>query len=166
MFGGRRDVRPSNIIVVDAGLTAVLVDWASARAVGRSPVPYSGTLHYAAAGCLAELQSGQQLSTPLPENDLESLVYSMFDLQSAQRPGACAFSSLADISREWEAIELKMNIVKDLLKLARSLDYNALLKAEIWLMYTCGCLLTTWNTGVGGCLCPRHSVSSGRSGAF
>jgi hypothetical protein len=86
-----RDIRPSNI-VVGAHDLPLLIDWASATTCG-TPTQYVGTIHYAANEVLTQLEN-LELPTPSPSHDLESLVYSIYDLsrEGTNRPAALSLN--------------------------------------------------------------------------
>jgi len=64
-----RDIRPSNVLELEVGKDILLIDWGFAT-TNNNPVPYSGTLHYAADEILRQ-------------DDLSSFVFcSRHDLHS------------------------------------------------------------------------------------
>ena len=130
-----RDIRPSNIIVC-LQLNPVLIDWASA-AETQTATAYVGTTHYAAQDALSKLEN-IEVPMPSPEHDLESLVYSIYDLSrpSTSPPLATsiqrnAFQQETDyfaaVRTAWEEeARQKPNILPSLLRSARARDYSAL----------------------------------------
>lgn len=132
-----RDVRPSNMGYTDddACLDVVLFDWASSCDLGSRPV-FSGTLHYAAQDVLQSLADWRD-PDPLAEYDLESLVYSFWDItrDASERPqpimigmvaGEPASRRAGRIQKAWQEEERKIPLLKRLLSLARAKDYGGL----------------------------------------
>jgi hypothetical protein len=130
-----RDVRPSNIVVQSDGLP-VLIDWASAASTGTATT-YVGTTHYAAQDVLTKLENLEPVA-PSPEHDLESLVYSIYDLSrdATNRPTALSIQKedfrlqtqfYAAIRTVWEEeAQQKPNLLPSLLHSARSCNYEEL----------------------------------------
>jgi len=105
-----RDVRPSNIVMrvgADHLPEVVLVDWACATRSGRGAVYYEGTVHYAATDILELLATNRDAEiSPIPEHDLESLVYAVFDwTRRLSRPPlakTCKKDAYGEIAAAWK----------------------------------------------------------------
>jgi len=131
-----RDIRPSNITVCSSELNPVLIDWASAEKT-QSSTSYVGTIHYAAQDALSTLEN-IEVRIPSPEHDLESLVYSIYDLSrpSTNPPRAMTIQKddfqvetdyFASVRTAWkEEARQKPNLLPSLLRSARACDYSAL----------------------------------------
>lgn len=127
-----RDIRPSNMVFVPGergDVQPFLIDWASATDASTVLNSFTGTVHYAAESVLQAVAKGE-IPVPLPAHDLESLVYSIFDL--SQEPDARP-SVLAVNRRNTDAIiagwqsELAVNkSLAKLVGLARSTNYAML----------------------------------------
>ena len=133
-----RDVRPSNMGYIrdtTGDVEVVLFDWALSCDSGSQP-KFAGTLHYAAHGvlrCLADL--GDPI--PAAEHDLESLVHTFWDLtrdllarpqvtmiETSNRPSN---QSAMAILKGWHDEENSHPLLRRLLSLARSRDYDGLI---------------------------------------
>ena len=133
-----RDVRPSNLVVVVSGGEEypVLIDWTSAAERGTS-VPYVGTVHYASKDVLERLANLEPV-IPDPVHDLESLVYTMYDLSRdlIDRPAPLSIEKasfavesdfLNAVANSWEKeAQKRAHVLPELLQLARASDYTRL----------------------------------------
>jgi hypothetical protein len=94
--------------------------------IGSTP---SGTTHYAAAEVLRQLQQ-TLVPIPRPEHDLESLVYTIFDLtrEILKRPDVLTIdkTAIGDIIASWEKESERRSRLKTLLQLARECKYKEL----------------------------------------
>ena len=131
-----RDIRPSNMgfTLDDMVLSVVLFDWASSCDLGSQP-QYSGTLHYAAEGVLKALVVEWNVPHALPEYDLESLVYSFWDItrEALARPPPVMVEivkrwqqGVQGIHVAWQEEEKKYPLLRCLLSYARAKDYESL----------------------------------------
>jgi hypothetical protein len=139
-----RDIRPSNMgyiktAVLDETTEPLLFDWASAADTGSSP-QYVGTVHYAASEVLEKIKNSED-PVLKPAHDLESLVYSLYDVskEPATRPsvlavqGALGLNPLpyaAAVQQGW-ADESKKSSLAELLIFARSGNYAGLKRAML-----------------------------------
>jgi hypothetical protein len=131
-----RDIRPSNIVVVscDAGLKAVLIDWAASRQFNGDKEykgTFEGTVHYAAASVLGELADDKSTETVVsPATDLESLVYTAYVLTHYRRDiivrPLLVPSDEPKISNLWQQEFKDCPCWHRRLLLARSCDYDKL----------------------------------------
>ena len=138
-----RDIRPSNIgyisseTPIDDSTEVILFDWASAAETGTK-ADFSGTVvHYAASAVLGKL-ANRESPDPLPSHDLESLVYTMWDLsrQLTSLPTALSVNgSLNDSNSEeyingvksaWAREKDQYPALAELLHHARSCSYTEL----------------------------------------
>ena len=137
-----RDIRPSNIgyisseTRIDDSTEVILFDWASAVETGTK-ADSSGTVHYAASAVLDKL-ANRESPDPLPSHDLESLVYTMWDLsrQLTSLPTALSVNgSLNDSNSEeyingvksaWAREKDQYPALAELLHHARSCSYTEL----------------------------------------
>lgn len=126
-----RDVRASNIIVKD--LTIFLIDWASSAPSNQS-ILYSGTTHYAALEVLLKLSTGFTSIKACPEYDLESLIYTIYDIcvpsVELRQIEKKSFNLIYDY---WSNASKLDGSLENLLSYARSLDYLELSKHENWI---------------------------------
>ena len=115
----------------------ILFDWASAAETGTK-ADFSGTVvHYAASAVLGKL-ANRESPDPLPSHDLESLVYTMWDLsrQLTSLPTALSVNgSLNDSNSEeyingvksaWAREKDQYPALAELLHHARSCSYTEL----------------------------------------
>jgi hypothetical protein len=108
---------------------ATLIDWHCAVKAASVPTTYCGTIHYAAARVLHSLGEGK---TPeaLPEDDLESLVYSLFHLTRRKDelvpPLSCDSSAYKEIGEKWQAEIDTHPALKDMVLAARANEYDKL----------------------------------------
>jgi len=72
-----RDVRPDNLLWSDLREAVLLIDFGFAVALGEEQA-YSGTIHYASPRVLDLLAAGHQSFVSRPEDDLVSLIFSIF----------------------------------------------------------------------------------------
>jgi hypothetical protein len=130
-----RDVRPENMIV--AGGDVCLIDWASASP-SNAECEYIGTLCYTPQSILESLEMAEEIVKPTPVHDLESLVYSIFDVSRPpeSRPRALTVSNtvffyarFTAIKEAWEQESKDSPHLAELLGIARSGNYSALEEA-------------------------------------
>jgi hypothetical protein len=130
-----RDVRPENVVV--AGGDVCLIDWASASP-SYDECEFSGTPHYAPQSILEILEMVQEIVKPTPVHDLESLVYSIYDVSRPpeRRPRALTVSNTiffyerCTVIKEAWLQESKDSLhLAELLCIARSGNYSALEEA-------------------------------------
>jgi hypothetical protein len=130
-----RDVRPSNIVVrpgAEQKPEALLVDWACAARTDAGAVYYEGTVHYAAAVVLNQLdQDRSSLIVPAPAHDLESLVVAVFHWTHATSVTAtlCERSEYGTIAKAWENDIAPHDLYVHRLNLARECQYSDLKKS-------------------------------------
>ena len=109
------------------------MDWASARPIGEKQLIFSGTTHYAAKAILA-LLSDDVPAIPIPFacDDLESLVYAIFDLsrEATSRPAAiaCDRFDFKNIQAGWQREVDRCAALRELVGLARNADYDGLVR--------------------------------------
>ena len=129
-----RDVRPENVVV--AGGDVCLIDWASATP-SKEECDFIGTLRYAPQSILESLAVYANV-TPTPVHDLESLVYTMYDVSRPpkSRPLAlivsdttCFYTRCTAIKEAWEQEAKDSLHLAELLGFARSGNYTALEEA-------------------------------------
>ena len=137
-----RDVRPENMGFVSSTETTnedievLLFDWASGAEVGSS-VQFVGTVHYAAMNVLTGLIEKEDV-VPDPAHDLESLVYSIWDITrpaSVIPDALCiqgslnspdAHDYLTNVMNAWRKDATKNPALAELLSSARACNYEAL----------------------------------------
>ena len=139
-----RDVRPANMAYLQNGSSitgdseVILFDWASAVQIGQE-AHFVGTVHYAAKEVLEALYR-EDIPVPAPEHDLESLVYSIYDLsrQVTSRPRALHISGsvnshtmqqyVTEVKVAWE-IQISESVsLASLVANARNCRYGELIK--------------------------------------
>jgi serine/threonine protein kinase len=125
-----RDVRPENVVV--AGGDVCLIDWASATP-SNEECDFIGTLCYAPQRILESLAVFANVK-PTPVHDLESLVYTMYDVSRPpeSRPLAltisdltCFYTRCIMIKEAWEQEAKDSLHLAELLGFARSGNYSA-----------------------------------------
>jgi hypothetical protein len=139
-----RDVRPGNMAYLQNGMSVtgdsevILFDWASASEIGCA-TPFVGTVHYAAKEVLEALINDDS-QVPAPEHDLESLVYSIYDLsrQVTERPRAVHIVGsvnshtmkqyVTEVKSAWEKETSKSESLASLVADARHCRYEELIK--------------------------------------
>jgi hypothetical protein len=130
-----RDVRPENVVV--AGGDVCLIDWASASP-SNEECEFIGTLCYAPQSILEILEMVDEIVRPTPVHDLESLVYSIYDVSRPpeRRPRALTVSDTVffytrctAIKEAWEQESKDSLHLAELLGFARSGNYTALEEA-------------------------------------
>lgn len=113
-------------------LQALLIDWASAVPPGAKPLAFCGTTHYAAGAVLEQLLRGK-VPIPEPSHDLESLVYTIFDLTRVcvERPDLLIIptSNISDIMKRWQEECRSRSGLYKLVLLARECKYQQLREA-------------------------------------
>jgi hypothetical protein len=139
-----RDVRPTNMASLQNSMSVtgdsevILFNWASAAQIGQAS-QFVGTVHYAAKEVLEALFR-DDISVPAPEHDLESLVYSIFDLsrQVTDRPSATHIVGsvnshtmkqyVTEVHLAWEIQTSKSESLTSLVAYARNCRYEELIK--------------------------------------
>ena len=127
-----RDVQPENTVVVE-GRNACLIDFACASTANEA-TPFVGTTHYAPRSVLETLGNVEENTTPTPAHDLESLVYTIYDLSRPieKRPEAVSISEadfylrVGTIKDKWIEEAASSTLLFELLDLARRSDYDGL----------------------------------------
>jgi hypothetical protein len=106
-----------------------LIDWAAASELGVPVNSYTGTVHYAATAVLQALAT-DNMPTPTPEHDLESLVYTIFDVtrDATLRPELLTIdrSDLNGIISGWARECQQRPQLATLVTLCRAKDYGGL----------------------------------------
>jgi hypothetical protein len=130
-----RDVRPENVVVAEGDVC--LIDWASASP-SNEECAFIGTLRYAPQSILECLEMYEEIVKPTPVHDLESLVYSIYDVSRSpeSRPQALTVSDTVlfytrctAIKEAWEQESKESLLLAELLGIARSGNYSALEEA-------------------------------------
>jgi hypothetical protein len=140
-----RDVRPGNMaylqnssMSVTGDSEVILFDWASAVEIGQV-ADFVGTVQYAAKEVLEALYN-DDIQVPAPEHDLESLVYSIYDLsrQVTNRPSAVHIVGsvnshtmkqyVTEVKLAWEMQTSESRPLASLVADARHCRYEKLIK--------------------------------------
>ena len=131
-----RDVRPSNLAVAKDN-HPVLLDFGCACRTGEE-IAYSGSVHYAAEDVLIQLRNRIHVVEYHPWFDLESLVYSMWDLKHELLLDVALFDkndAVYDRVCDWWISERKENEkLRQLVSMARASDYDRLADRGTWMM--------------------------------
>eukprot|EP00522_Entomoneis_paludosa_P014970 CAMPEP_0172455620 /NCGR_PEP_ID=MMETSP1065-20121228/12160_1 /TAXON_ID=265537 /ORGANISM="Amphiprora paludosa, Strain CCMP125" /LENGTH=561 /DNA_ID=CAMNT_0013208087 /DNA_START=51 /DNA_END=1736 /DNA_ORIENTATION=- len=128
-----RDVRPENIVVQGKEEAACLIDFACASRMNEETA-FVGTTHYAPESVLAVVENVCDKVTPTPAHDLESLVYTIYDLSRPpeRRPQAVSVSEpmvylrARAIKAAWIQEAASSTPLLSLLNMARQNDYGGL----------------------------------------
>jgi hypothetical protein len=133
-----RDIRPSNIIIARPEIEniAILIDWAAAKRLDEKTNmfsgAYQGTVHYAAASVLRQIETGSRVIKVSPCTDLESLVYSAYVLTRPQMepipPLEIPSENIAGICTAWQEVMDSHPAWRQRIELARACDYDELAK--------------------------------------
>jgi hypothetical protein len=131
-----RDIRPENIVISETktnGVKPTLIDWAHST-INETNSMNCYTAHFKSLGLAERGFYG-------PEDDLESLVFSVYELCHAERLDVVMLdSSKPDAVTRWWVREIEASVeLKELVALARECNYKELLQQTRWLKLFAAC---------------------------
>lgn len=131
-----RDIRPSNVMVIDCGgrISPLIIDFGCAVDLDGCLKPYAGTIHYAAAEVLKQIVDGSTVIGAQSAYDLESLVLVMWELrcEEALRVVEIEHRQYGEILRWWREEAESHEGLALLLEHARNCNYEMLTNPTTW----------------------------------
>jgi len=118
-----RDIRPENLLRVSND-RALVIDWGFAEKVDFKG-PYSGTLHFASDAVLNDLLSNKLLHKVSPQDDLHSLVRSVYAIMFGDDEDLFSSREFAHIKRFWQE-RFKGKQWENFEKIAEEANYGSL----------------------------------------